>query len=65
MGIRRGRTTDRKLHVAPLILTPTLKIYVFWASSQTDGQTDGDINPEWASLTAFLQVHKGFYLMSE
>jgi hypothetical protein len=31
---------DRKLHVDTLILTPTLKIYVFWYSRQTDRQTD-------------------------
>jgi hypothetical protein len=48
--------TDRKFHVDTTILIPTLKIYVFWYSSQTDGQRDRDINPEWASLTTFLQV---------
>jgi hypothetical protein len=35
----------RKLHVDTLILIPTFKIYVFSYSRQTDGQTDGDINP--------------------
>jgi hypothetical protein len=47
---------DRQLHVDTLILIPTLKIYVFWYSGQTDGRMDGDINPVWASLTMFLQV---------
>jgi hypothetical protein len=41
IGIQRGWTTDRKLHVDTLILIPTLKIYVFWYSRQTDEQTDG------------------------
>jgi hypothetical protein len=57
IGTRRGRTTDRKLHVDTLILIPTLKIYVLCYSRQTDGQTDGEIYPVRASLTTFLQVN--------
>ncbi len=33
-----------------------MKNYVFWYSGRTDGQTDREINPVWASLTTFLQV---------
>ncbi len=36
IGIRRGRTTHKKLHVDTLILIPTFKIYVFSYSRQTD-----------------------------
>jgi hypothetical protein len=31
---------DRKLHVDTLVLIPTLKIYMFWYSLQTERQTD-------------------------
>jgi hypothetical protein len=74
IGIQRGWTIDRKLHVDTLILIPTFKIYVFWYSGQIDEQTDGltdrEINPVWASLTTFLQVHplrvgwRNFFLLS-
>ncbi len=61
IGIWRGWTTDRKLHMDTLILIPTWKFYVFWYSKRTDrwtdGQTDREIYPVWASLTTFLQVH--------
>ncbi len=40
IGIRRGWTMDRKVHLDTLILIPTLKIYVFWYSRQTERQTD-------------------------
>ncbi len=40
IGILRGWTMDRWLHVDTLILIPTLKIYVFLYSGQTDRQTD-------------------------
>ncbi len=52
IGIWRGWTTDRKLHVGTLILIPTFKIYVFSyygrTNGQTNGLTDGEINPVWA-----------------
>jgi hypothetical protein len=41
---------DRKLHVATLILIPTLKIYVFWYSRQTDRQTDGQMDRQTEKL---------------
>ncbi len=40
-----------------LTIIPTFEIYVFWYSRQTEGQTDGDINPGGAFVTyRFLQV---------
>ena len=54
IGIQRGWTTDRTLHVDTRILILLLKIYVFWYSRWTDR----DINLlVWASLTTFLQVN--------
>jgi hypothetical protein len=34
---------------------------MFWYSGWTDGQTDKEINPVWASLTTFLQVKYYYY----
>jgi hypothetical protein len=45
IGIRRGQTMHRKLHVDTLILISTFKIYVFLYSRRTDERTDRDINP--------------------
>ncbi len=43
--------TDRKLHVDTLIFIPTLKIYVFWYSRQTDRETDGQMDRLTGRLT--------------
>ncbi len=55
IGIHRGRTKDRKNPTDTLVLIyiKNLHVLVF----QTDGLTDNDINPVWASLTTFLQVN--------
>ncbi len=34
-----------------------LRVLVFITDGWMDGWTDSDINPVWASLTMFLQVH--------
>ncbi len=59
IGIRRGRTMDRKLHVDTLILIliPTLKIYVFWYSGQTDRQMEKLIQGGGWVTYRFLHVH--------
>jgi hypothetical protein len=51
---------DRKLHVDTLILIPTLKIYMFWYSRQTDRQTNEQTEKFiWGGLRNlwFLQVN--------
>jgi hypothetical protein len=39
-----------------LNLNSYVKNLCFFVFAQTDGQTDGVINPVWASLTTILQV---------
>jgi hypothetical protein len=53
--------TDRKLHVNTLILIPTLKIYMFWYSRQTDRQTDRWTDG-WRNYTGVGHPHQGTYV---
>jgi hypothetical protein len=46
---------DRKLHVDTLSLIPTLKIYVFWHSRQTDRQTEALI---WGGFRNYVPPGK-------